>query len=65
MDYYILELEDYCNECPEFDVTVRLKEAGPDTMGSVFRKQKVINCSHKKRCRNMVNWLNKKLEKEN
>lgn len=72
MDYYILQLEEYCDKCPEFDVAVKEVERPisfdeffkDPTVSEVINIRRIITCSHQKRCGNMVNWLKKKLEKE-
>ena len=66
MKNYILMLEDYCDDCPEFDVNVRTEEYFSDTYYEppVRHIEQTITCKHRKRCANMVDWIKKNDKKE-
>lgn len=63
---YIFEMEPYCDNCQEFEVTSKAEEYYfTDLSTNVKRQIDVsVHCKHQKRCANMVSWLEKKLEKE-
>ena len=60
MSCYKVETDPYCNNCPEFEVMVKEEEFYEDefnrTTHYILRS---ITCKHRKRCNNMINWLNK------
>lgn len=58
----VLDAEDYCQECPSFEPEV-------DTIGwtdTLTQKEvirdTVIRCRYRKRCANMVRYLERKLK---
>lgn len=63
---YILELEPYCDGCPEFNVQAKTDEYWfEDYMKERVAERRVhITCSHQKRCENMIKWLDKKQKEE-
>ena len=63
-DCYILALENFCDNCPEFDVCVDENEFYHETGDCRVVKHisRIITCSHHKRCVNMMNWLSKRKE---
>lgn len=63
---YILMIEPYCENCPEFDVVDREEEYFSDDYyyPPVKKILHTITCKHRKRCDNMVSWLQKNKVKE-
>ena len=59
---YILDLQPYCDNCPEFSVHARSETViveEPFTLDPHYEISTVITCEHQKRCANMVKWLEK------
>ena len=56
-----LKVEDYCHECPAF-------EADVDTSGwydpQSQEEDTIIRCRYRKRCANMVRYLERKLKND-
>ena len=72
MDNYSIDLEEYCKNCPEFDVHV-VEESHmiesvsmDDPWRNVMQEyiERSLTCKHRKRCANMMKWLKNKV-KEN
>lgn len=57
-------VEEYCDDCPEFEVGVK-EHLGPEDFNLKRKTEYYISCKHSKRCENMMKFLKKKLEKEN
>ena len=63
---YMLLIEDYCENCPEFEVVDRDEEFFYDDFYYPPTKKilHTITCKHRKRCSNMVDWLRKNENKK-
>ena len=55
---YILQLEEFCDDCPEIDIVLKRNKTYLDNQ-NIETICDIITCSHQKRCSNMVDWLNK------
>ena len=63
-----LEVEEYCTDCPEFEVdlekdTYHYTDNMSFTNETVYICNKTIRCKYAKRCKSMIRFLRKK-EKE-
>lgn len=58
-----LEVEDYCRECPAFEPDVDTTGwYDPQSQEEVIRDT-IIRCRYRKRCANMVRYLERELKK--
>ena len=66
MGNYNLEIDPYCSDCPEFEVTVKEEDVWEEDFNCRVNHYilRTVTCKHRKRCQNMVNWLKKNKEKE-
>lgn len=73
METYKIELEPYCEDCPEFDADVEETQeryaSGPPSLylriGPVTAKYyRTITCSHMCRCKSMIEHLKEKEKEE-
>ena len=69
MESYSIVLPDYCENCPEFEVVTREESFTfegfdinyfEDMKRTEIRRE--LSCAHRKRCANMVKWLEKNLK---
>lgn len=65
-----LSVEDYCQDCPEFEIDVQVDETvyhGVSmSTGEKFEEksiQRTIRCKHKERCRLIAKHISEKLSK--
>lgn len=65
-----LSVKDYCQECPDFDTKVTIKDEDGDAIvdefGVVSRKKVIhttVTCKHAKRCEGIKRYL-ERMEKE-
>lgn len=61
----VLEVEDYCHDCPDFEADVQKADiwAGIDEEIWNFGDT-VIRCEYRERCRSIRRYLKKDMEKE-
>ena len=69
MSNYVIRLPDYCENCPEFDVatkeeSITIERFSLDILAdmTVTEIKRELTCTHRKRCANMVKWLEKNLK---
>ena len=53
----VLEVKDYCSECPDFDAKVRTHNFG-EMLGCLTE----VHCTHERRCAGLVRYLEQKLK---
>lgn len=61
-----LVIEDYCQDCPEFDPAIgRDNKCEFTSDGQVVseRYERTVECSHRRRCANMANYIRKEVSK--
>lgn len=68
---YSFHVEPYCDNCPEFEVSVKRDDFYRDEFsldiletGSSRIIGQSIGCKHARRCENMIKFLQKKLDKK-
>jgi hypothetical protein len=59
-----LKVEEYCNECPNFEADVKELRA-IEFVGQVPIPNFMVMCAHRNRCSAMKRYLEKTLKKEN
>ena len=65
----VLQVEDYCQNCPEFDpVVVDILEHGGFVKGEACRRiiarEILVECVSKDKCANIHRYINNELKKE-
>lgn len=63
-----LEVEEYCNECPEFEPDVESESYHYNDdlkCQTIHYCKKTIRCTHAKRCKAMLRYLEKKAKEAN
>lgn len=61
-----LVIEDYCQDCPEFDPAIgrdNKYEFTSDGQVVSERYERTVECSHRRRCANMANYIRKEVNK--
>ena len=53
-----LEIENYCNNCPDFEVEQKILEF---SASDVFHS---LECKHRYKCKSMANYLKRELPNE-
>ena len=59
-----LEVEKYCESCPEFEASVEQNVIGMAAYDSLAICNTVISCEHKNRCRVIIDYLSKEKNDE-
>ena len=52
-----VEVEDYCENCPDFLPDVHKLDMAEWTCGDIIKHDTTIKCIHRHRCRKMVAYL--------
>lgn len=60
----VLEVEDYCQECADFDADVSSPERMRTAKGEAIMSDTLVRCAYRNRCRAIKRYLEKQKAKE-